>query len=407
PWPAAFALGAIVSPPDAVAATAVARRLGLPRRLIAILEGESLVNDATALVAYRAALAAAAAGSFSLGEAAVAFVVVVAGGIAVGLAVGRAVAALIPRLGDPPIEITVTLLAPFAAYLPAEALGLSGVLATVAAGLYVGWRSPRLMSSQTRLEGAAVWQMVVFLLNGVVFVLIGLQLPTVLRGLADRPLAGLVLLGAAVSLTVIAARIVPVAAAAFVSRAAGGPAAARLPERHAAILAWAGMRGVVSLAAALALPLDFPQRDLLVFLTFAVILATLVGQGLSLPHLIRALRVVDDGSIEQDEMHARREAAQAAAARIDGLGAEWPGHGELIDQLRAQYAHRAGHVAAPRDAPPAAEEQELLEHRLIRRAVIDAERDVIIELRDRGVINDEILRRVERDLDLEELRLEA
>jgi Na+/H+ antiporter len=409
-WPAAFALGAIVAPPDAIAASAILRRLGVPRRLVTILEGESLLNDATALVAYRFSLAALATGAFSLADATGRFVVVAVGGVALGLAVGWGIAWLRARLSDTPVNITVSLLTPFAAYLPAEHFGLSGVLAAVTAGLFLGRRSSRLMSSETRLTGTGVWQMVVFVLNGLAFILIGLQLPLVLEALADRSFAEVLGLGIAVSAAVIAARFIWVYPATYLPRMLSASLRARdpsPPRRAVFVVGWAGMRGVVSLAAALALPFTFPERELALFLTFFVILVTLVGQGLSLPWLINRLGVGADGDVAHDEAHARSATSEAAVARLDELASEWPTHLELIDQLRATYQHRARHVDAHHDGEPGAAEQELLEHRQIRREVIEAERRAALDMRDRGIISDDVLRRIERDLDLEEVRMEA
>jgi CPA1 family monovalent cation:H+ antiporter len=422
-WPAAFVLAAIVSPPDAVAATAVLQRLGAPRRLVTILEGESLINDATALVAYRAALAAVATGAFSLWETGLRFLVVAAGGALVGLAVGVLAGIIRERLQDPPVEITISLLTPFAAYLPAEHLGVSGVLAVVAAGLYLGQRAARLMNAQTRVSGTVVWEFVIFILTGLVFILIGLQLPSALAALAERSRPSLLGQAALVSLAAVAVRV----AWAFVAEyapfwpsASGGDAGVRPSWHEALVVGWAGMRGVVSLAAALALPellpdgRPFPERDLIVFLTFGVILVTLVGQGLTLPWLLRRLGVGGDGTEEREESLARAAAVEAALARIERLAEEWPGHLPLIDTLRAQYGHRLSHLAEPISADGAeggasdpAAEQELIEHRKIRRAVIDAERGAVHDLAERGAIHVPVLRRVERDLDLEELRMEA
>jgi Na+/H+ antiporter len=416
PWPVAFALGAIVSPPDAVAATSIMSRLGVPRRVVTVLEGESLVNDATALVAYRLAIAAALTGSFSLVEAGGRFLLVGVGGAAIGLAISVAAAWLLRRLNDPPVEVTLSLLLPYGAYLPAEWLGVSGVLSAVAAGLYLGRQRPRITNSDTRLLGSGVWQMVVFLLNGFVFVLIGLQLPQILGGLSERALPELIALGVLISLTVILVRIAWVFPATYLPRWLSASLRARdpaPPRRVVSIVAWAGMRGVVSLAAALAVPhtlpngAPFPERDLVIFLTFCVILATLVGQGLSLPLLIRVLRIAPDDATAREEATARAAATDAAIARIDELEREWPTHGPLIRQLRSMYDHRAQHLPGSRDSPDVELDQELVEHKLIREAVIGAERDAVIELRDRGVIHDEVLRRLERDLDLEELRMEA
>jgi CPA1 family monovalent cation:H+ antiporter len=405
-WAGAFALGAIVSPPDAVAATAIFQRIGVPRRVVTILEGESLVNDATALVLYRFAIAAAAAGTFSLLDASASFVFVALGGLAVGLVVGSLTVWLLAHVRDTAIGVTITLLAPFVAYLPAEALGVSGVLATVLAGVYAR-RAERNASSDARVVAAGAWQIFLFLLNGMVFVLIGLQLPNVVRGLdafSDR----LVMITAAVALAVVIARFLWVYPVTYLTRLI--PAVRRRdpapPWRGVFVVGWSGLRGVVSLAAALALPIGFPERDLILFLVFAVILVTLVGQGLTLPLVIRRLGLAPDGDVTHDHVHARGITTEAALARIEELRAQWPGHLELIDQLRDRYAHRARHDEMHHEDGGAAE-QELLEHGQIRRDVIDAERRAAFELHERGVITDEVLRRIERDLDLEELRMEA
>jgi CPA1 family monovalent cation:H+ antiporter len=416
-WAPAFALGAIVAPPDAIAATAIFQRLGVPRRIVAILEGESLVNDATALVLYRTAVAVAVGGSFSLVEVSANFIVAAVGGIAVGVALGWAVGRLISKLDDPVFSIVISFLAPVAMYLPAERLGLSGVLAAVAAGIFLGRRAARNLSSEVRVAGGAAWQILLFLINGAVFILIGLQLPAVLAGLGDRPAGDLLWLAVAISATAILIRIAWVYPATYIPRLLSSEIRERegMPSpRHVFVVAWAGMRGVVSLAAALALPLTlpdgtpFPERNLLIFLTFAVILATLVGQGLTLPLLIRKLGIASDGGEAHEEAHVRRAAAEAAVAEIERLAVKWPDHLPLIETLRSQYGHRAEHLGDLHSEVPENEtEKELLEHREIRRAVIDAERETIIRLRDSGAISDETFRAVERDLDLEELRMEA
>lgn len=409
PFAAAVALGAIVSPPDAIAATSIAQRLGLPRRLVTILEGESLVNDATALVTYRLAVVAAMTGAFSLGQAVVDFAVVAVGGVLIGLVVGWGVSWILSRLEDPPVEVLLTLIAPFAAYLPAELLHVSGVLAAVSGGLLLGWRAPRVMSSDTRILGFASWQMTVFVVNGLAFLLIGLQLPRILDSISGRSPGELIGLGAAVALTVIVVRLAWVVPATYVPRRIVPGLARRDPAPPFAavlVLGWAGMRGAVSLAAALALPLGFPERDLLIYLTFVTILATLVGQGLTLPILIRRLGLGDDGSAEHEELHAREAATEAALRRLDELVTEVPGHIPLIEQLRDRYAHRAEHYVHDHghDGDEVPVDPEERDHEAIRRAVLAAERVAIIELRDGGVISDQVLRRVERDLDLEEVR---
>ena len=421
-WPVAITLGAIVSPPDAIAATSIARRLNLPRRLVIIFEGESLVNDATALTIYGLAVAVAVgSSSFDLGGAVLSFVTVAAGGAVVGLIVGWVASWLLSLLEDPPVEVLISLLVPFTAYLPAERLGVSGVLATVAAGLVLGYRASHVMRSDTRLLGTSTWKMVIFVVNGLAFLLIGLQLPTVISDLESYEPAELLGLGVAVSLTVIIVRLVWIYPATYLPRwlipsvARRDPAP---PARVPVILGWGGMRGAVSLFAALALPLTpvpFPDRGLVIFLTFTVILVTLIGQGLTLPWLIRFLGVVDDGTVEHEETHARAAATAAALVRLEELRSEVPGHLPLIDQLKERYEHRSEHLVhddgdepiseGPDDMTP--EEVEELEHDEIRRSVISAERLAVLDLRDRGEISDEALRAVERDLDLDELRREA
>src|SRR6266704_2204656 len=325
PLAAGFVLGAIISPPDAIAATAIADRLKIPSRIVTILEGESLVNDATALVAYRFAVVAVVSGSFSLAHASGQFFIVGIGGILIGLAVGCLAEQFHKRVDDAPIEITVSLLTPFVAYLAAERLGVSGVLAVVTAGLYLGWRLPEILSFTTRLRGGPVWEMVEFLLNGFVFILIGLQLPDVLRALSGNSISIQRLFWDAllISLAVVLIRILWVFPATYLPRLIFKKLCKHDPYpkwQHVTIVAWTGMRGVVSLAAALALPdtkqggSPFPGRDLILFLTFVVILATLVVQGLSLPPLIRWLGIKDDGSMEKEEREARLEANQAALA---------------------------------------------------------------------------------------------
>jgi monovalent cation/hydrogen antiporter len=412
PWAAAFALGAIVAPPDAAAATTIFQRLGVPRRTVTILEGESLLNDATALVLYRLAVVAAAGGSVSLVDAGQTFVVSALGGIALGLIVGFLTTKAVSRIDDPVFSVVVTFLAPLAAYLPAAQFELSGVLASVTAGIYVGRDAPRLLSSAVRVSGVAAWQILLFLINGLVFILLGLQLPGILAGLGEFSPSELIGLAVAVSAATILARLVWVFPAAWIPfRVSAGirEHEERPSRQNVFIVGWAGMRGVVSLAAALALPVDFPERNLVIFLTFAVILATLVGQGLTLPPLIRALGIDDGSNTDQEEAYARWVTSEAALERLEGLAIEWPGHLELIERLKAQYQDRTRHavVAKHPEQRDAAAEQELIEHRQIRTAVLSAEREALLTLRERGAIADEVHRIVEHDLDLEDLRMEV
>jgi monovalent cation/hydrogen antiporter len=410
PWAAAFAFGAIVSPPDAVAATSVFRRLGVPRRLVTILEGESLINDATALVLLRTSAAIAVGGAtFSAVTTGGDFVIVAVGGILVGLVVARITGYLTTRIQDSDLGIVFSLLVPAIAYILAETIHVSGVLSVVVAGIYAGKIAARSLSSEQRVEGAAAWKVVLFLINGLVFIVIGLQLPVVLADL-DGTATQLLGLATVIGVTVIVARFVWVFPATYLPRMLSSRLRARDPNpgwRNVVIVSWAGMRGVVSLAAALALPIDFPERSLLQFLTFTVIIATLVVQGLTLPLLIRALGITAGDAALEEERHARLAAAQAAVDRIDQLEREHPDHKELVDHLRETYAHRVEHIDISDGTPRDEAEQELLEHRQIRRAVIDAERDAVIAMRDRGELSDQVMRRLERDLDLEELREEA
>jgi monovalent cation/hydrogen antiporter len=413
-WPAAFVLGAIVAPPDAVAATAIFQRLGVPRRLVTILEGESLVNDASALVAYRFAVAAVVSGGFSVWSAGGGFVVIVLGGIAVGLAAGWLLNRIIPVIGEPPILIMASLLAPAAIYLSAEHLGVSGVLAAVIAGLIHGRSGSRIFGPTTRIPGETVWAFVVFLINGLVFILIGLQLRNVWAGLEGRTPAELFSAVLAVVATVVIVRIVWVYPATYLPRLiprvrAHDPSP---PWQIPVIESWAGLRGVVSLAAALALPFrtdagePFPQRDLIIFLTFAVILATLVGQGLTLAPLVRRLGVAAGGETGREEALARREAARAALNRLDDLATEpWLPRG-LATKLRDRYEHVLEHLPESLD-PADLDSNHLAIHDRLRRDVIQAQRLALIDLRNRDVIGDDALRRIERDLDLEELRIEV
>jgi CPA1 family monovalent cation:H+ antiporter len=417
-WAPAFALGAIVAPPDAVAATSIFQRLGVPRRIVVILEGESLINDATALVAYRFAVAATLTGAFSLVDAGLSFVLVATGGIILGLAAGWIARHLTSRVDDPVFSVVITFLAPAAIYIPAERIGVSGVLAVVAAGIYLGRHAPRYTSSEVRLAGVAAWQVLLFLINGAVFILIGTQLPRVLEGLDRWTPAQLAVLALAVAATTILARILWVFPATYLPRRLSRKIRARDPypaARNVFLVSWAGMRGVVSLAAALALPLalpsgePFPERNLLIFLTFAVILATLVGQGLTLPILVRRLQIVADDGSHHDEAHARMATAEAAVERIDRMSGQWASHAELLDRLRAAYAHRVEHLDHDDtiQAPANEVDQERLEHREIMLSVVEAEREALLSLRDRGAITDEAFRRIERDLDLEQLRMDV
>ena len=416
PWAAAFVLGAVVSPTDPVAATAIAERLGVPRRVITIVEGESLVNDAMGLVLYGFAVAAVTTGAFSIWNAGLRFVVVAGGAIGVGLVVGWASVRLIRRLNDAPIEITLSFLTSFAAYLLAEAFSVSGVLATVTAGLFVSWREAGIMGPNTRLRAYSVWSVVVFLLNGLLFVLIGLQLRPVLEGLTGRSFGELIFYAAMVSLTVIVVRTLWVVAGMYLSRVVNRRDDRLLAGwRNKAVISWSGLRGGISLAAALALPFSitsgapFPQRDLIIFLTYSVILVTLVGQGLSLPAVIRALGVEDDGLEEQEEEQAKIEVAKTALEKLDELSGEDWARDEQVRRLRKFYDELLKHSTARSDENPKAEEYEdhaATRQRLLRE-LFQAQRDTLVSMRNEGRISDIAMSRIERDLDLRETRLDS
>jgi monovalent cation/hydrogen antiporter len=410
-WQSAFVLGAIVSPTDPTAATAIAHRLGVPRKLVTIVEGESLVNDGTGLVLYRVAVAAVVTGSFSAARAGGLFVVTAAGGILVGLAVGWLVRQIRRRLDNPPAEITISLMTGYFAFIPAELIGVSAVLAAVTAGVYLGWHTPELTTSQVRLQGRAVWEILIYLLNALLFVLVGLQLPVVVDGLDDFSVARLLGYGLLASVAVLALRFVWV----FVvmdlpKRIAGRPSS----WRGVVFLSWAGMRGAVSLAAALALPLEtdagaaFPGRDLIVFLTFAVILFTLVGQGLTLPLVIRVLRLEDDGGDEREDAKARIKAAEAALARLEELAGEDWVREDTAERLRGAYRFRTDRFRSRfDDGDDGAIELRSQDFQRLRRELLNAERDAVLELRRAGVISNDVWTRVTRDLDLEDLRLDV
>jgi CPA1 family monovalent cation:H+ antiporter len=409
-WPSAFVLGAIVSPTDPLAATAIARRFGVPRKLVTIVEGESLVNDGTGLVLYRVAVAAVLTGSFSAMYTGGLFVVVAGGGIALGLLVGWIVRQVRRRLDNPPAEITISLMTGYMAFIPAELMGVSAVLAAVTAGVYLGWHTPELTTPQVRLQGVAVWEIVTYLLNALLFVLIGLQLPVVVDALGGISATNLLEYAALVSLTVIVVRFVWV----FAVLHAPKWIARRMSNwRGAVFLSWAGMRGAVSLAAALALPLQtdagdpFPGRNLILFLTFSVILVTLVGQGLTLPLVIRVLGMEDDGQDERQDAKARIHAAEAALARLEVLvGEDWVRE-DTAERVRGAYNFRTNRFRARLDdGDDGAIESRSQDYQRLRRELLDAERDALVELRRAGTISNEVWLRVGRDLDLEDQRLD-
>ena len=418
-WAMSFALGAIVSPTDPVAATSIMRHLGAPRRLVNLVEGESLVNDATALVAYRVAVAAVVGGSFSLLDASLEFVGGALGGVAIGLVVGFVVAEIRRRLDDIPTEITISLLTAYAAFIPAHELGLSGVLASVTTGIYLGWLAPELASPQMRLQGFAVWEILVFLLNATLFILIGLQLPVIVDDLDAYTVGEAIGYSALICAVVIGARFAFTFTMPYVIRAIDRRPAQRerrVGARVRVVMSWAGMRGAVSLAAALALPLEtdagaaLPERNLILFITFALILVTVVGQGLTLPALIRRLGVREDGGEEEaEELRARLTASRAALDRLDELAVEDWTREDTIERVRGMYEFRQRRFkarAGKLEDDDGIEDRSMAYQRLMRHLFV-AQRQAVVELRNRGQISNEVMHRIERELDLEESRLEV
>ena len=415
PWAAAFALGAVVSPTDPLAGAVIMRRLGVPPRLVSAAENEGLFNDATALVAYRVAVAAAIGGGFSMAEAGMRFVGGAAAGIAIGLAVGWVIVQIRSRIEDAQLSITISLLSGYAAFVPADAIGASGVLAAVTTGIFVGLQGPRIIPARVRLQGFYVWDVLDFLLNASLFVLVGLQLRTIVQGL-DGSWSTLLGWAAAVSGAVILVRLVWFFTMPYLIRMLDRrpqQRARRVGPRPRLVLAWSGMRGAVSLAAALAIPFEtdagapFPQRDLIIFLTYAVIFATLVMQGLTLPGLIRTLRVEDDGDGDREEVRARLVATKAALAQLDALANEEWTRDETVERMRALYQYRKRRFAARAGKleDDGYEDRSLAYQRMVQ-SVLGAQREALVRLRSDGDVSNEVMNRIVRELDLEESRLE-
>jgi CPA1 family monovalent cation:H+ antiporter len=411
-WSVGFLLGAIVAPPDVVAPLAIARQLGLPRRLVVVLEGEGLANDATALILYRFAVAAVAAGTFSFARATETFAVIAVGEIAYGLGVGWLSLRLRRWAADPRVEITLSLMTPYLAYWIPEHLGGSGVLATVATGLYVSWNGPLLIPSATRLQGIFFWDLIIYLIEGFIFLTVGLQARTLLERIGAFSLREVAIAIGLTTLIVVVARFVWVFPATYLPRWLIPSLARRDPAppwRHPFVLAFIGVRGVVSLAAALAIPFTtasgapFPERGLILFVTFGVIVVTLVGQGLMLPAIIRALGLTRDGVAERDreraeELRARHGARDVAERRLDKLAADGDVAPDVAAALAARNAQRTQQM--PKRVDDGFEAA--AENARLRLELIKAEREYLHQLLREGKITDESRRRLERELDLEE-----
>ncbi|MBN9581889.1 MAG: Na+/H+ antiporter [Afipia sp.] len=418
PWGVGFVLGAIVSPPDVVAPLAIARRLNLPHRILVILEGEGLANDATALILYRFAVLAVSTGAFSLPEAAGSFAAIVAGEVVYGVAVGWLSLRLRRWAHDPRIEICLSLITPYLAFWIPEHFGGSGVLATVAAGLYVSWNGPLLISSATRLQGIFFWDFVIWLIEGVLFLLAGFEIRVLLDRAKGTPVDQIVIAIVLVAAIVIIARFLWVIPGAYLSRAFGkrrGRRDAPPGWRSIVIIGFTGIRGAVSLAVALALPItlpdgsDFPYRDLILFVTFGVILITLIGMGLTLPALARALGLVKHGTLEvqrerEAEIAARRKILEAARGSLDRIVAERNLPEGLARFLEARHETRMR--ALPEPARIDGEFTPPTRGSSMVREILAVERSVLHQLLREGKITDETRRRIERDLDLEEAAID-
>jgi Na+/H+ antiporter len=416
PWNVGFLLGAIVAPPDVVAPLAIARKLGMPRRILVILEGEGLANDATALILYRFAVVAISTGMFSLPKAAGTFVVIVTGEVLFGAAVGWLSLRMRHRARDPQVEITLSLITPYIAYWIPEHFGGSGVISTVACGLYMSWNGPLLISSATRLQGIFFWDLVIYLIEGLLFLLTGFQMRLLFEKSKAFPLDDILFATALVAIIVIVARFAWVFPATYLPRLLNKRLRARDPMpswRTVFVIAFTGVRGAVSLAAALALPLalpggeDFPYRALILFVSFGVIFITLVGLGLGLPPVVRWLGVAQTGREEhlaehESEISARREALGAALKSLDAITDDRELSDEVVKLLRARHETRANQL--PDSLDPDKHDVSTTGTALTRE-LISAERKFIHVLLRDGKITDEIRRRIERDLDLEEASL--
>jgi monovalent cation/hydrogen antiporter len=417
-WPVGFTVGAIVSPPDAVAPLSIARRLQIPRRILTILEGEGLANDATALVVYRFAVVAVSAGSVSLSHASALFSLIMVGEVLWGVAVGWLMLHLRHWARDTHIEVTLSLLTPFVAFWPPEHLGGSGVLATVACGLYVSWNGQRLISSATRLQGVFFWDFLIYIVEGLVFLVTGLQARAIVLGIAGYSTWDLAMAAGIVSAVVIGARflwIFPAAYLMVLGRQRNEAVSQAVSWQHAFTLAFTGIRGVVSLAAALSLPVlidsgaAFPARDLILFLTFAVILVTLVGQGLAFPGVITWLGLAHAGRREHsrdlmDEFKARRAAIKAALGKLEELAGQGKLTEEVLAPVRQLYRERLRHVEYRGDSDDS--HTALITQRdAVELQLIATEREHINATYRTGDLKDDARRRVEREFDLREAHL--
>jgi CPA1 family monovalent cation:H+ antiporter len=416
-WRLGFVLGAVIATTDAIAATSIAKRVGLPQRIVDILEGESLVNDATGLLALEFAIAMVVDGRTpTVAQGALRLAYLIAAGLVIGLVLGLIVEWFERRIDDGPIEIVVSILTPYAAYLAAESVRASGVLAVVACGLYLSRQSSEFFSATVRIQAWAVWDSLTFAVNGLVFVLIGLQLPHVLAGIRGYSLFHLLLYGALFSAIVIVLRLLWMYPGSQLSYLIRTRILRQKYEKPSAkqifVVGWTGMRGVVALAAAIAVPeilsdgSPFPQRNLIIFLTFCVILVTLVLQGLTLPPLIRALGLAGKAGSDGEEEEARRIITSTALSHLENArGADLEDFAAVYDDLSRRYTRRLASLSKESTDDDGMSNQELLRYRKILGELLRLERKTAVRLRNEGRINDEVLRKIEHELDLSETRL--
>jgi CPA1 family monovalent cation:H+ antiporter len=414
PLAVGFVFGAIISPPDAVAALAITHNLRVPRKIVVILEGESLVNDATSFISFKFAVAAVLTGAFSVSQAAVQFLAVAAGGICVGLSIGWLATQVQKRMDDPPVQTMFSLLTPYVAYFSAETLHVSGILAVVIAGMYYGWQAPRILSGRMRLQALPVWEMVVFVLNGVLFMLIGLELPQVIQALPANSTSRVSNLAILVVAGIVLVRFVWMFGASYLPRLISRTLRHETPApwQHTALIAWTGMRGADSLAGALAIPLalptgePFPGRNLILLLTFCVIFGTLVLQGLTLSPLVGWLRIVDDRVTDKEERLARLKANEAALARLNTMETLNRTNLQAVERLRSEYTDRITQLRTKGPQEEAVTSLFSPDFEQLARDALQIERDTVIQLRNEEAISDRALHRIQRDIDLAEARLQ-
>lgn len=414
-WGEGFLLGAIVSPTDASSAVAIIKKLGAPRRLIVILEGESLVNDATALLLFRFSLVAIMVGSFSLTSAVTNFIMILIGGAVIGIMMGIIGIFLLKRIHDSRAETTFTFIIAFLSYFIAEHLGVSGVISTVVAGIYFGIRFPETVTSETRVSAKASWFTLIFIVNGFVFTLIGLQLPSLLKNLESYSMPHLFLYGTVVTLVVIAARLIWVYPAAYFPRVLV-PAIARRdpmpPWQMLFALGWSGMRGIISLAAALSIPLQmnsglpFPHRNILIFITYCVVLLTLIIPTVSLPCLISMLHLTEDPQSKiKEEALARMKSLEGVVQRVKEIAEKERIPCAILAETLNQIQRRMDVIKTQlEETPYSSLNQEYFSLKKLMIAALESERDTLIHLRKTGEIYDEVFHKLLDELDLEEMR---